>query len=223
LGLYPKGTSEQQDLKEVLKEYDKQMGRLFEGLKKLGIDENTLVIFTSDNGPLPAFNGSRSGSYRGSKLSLYEGGIRMPFIIRWPGKIKQGCMDDVSVLCSADLLPSFCALAGEKIPSGFIFDGKDKSAVLMGKKSSESRTLFWEYGRNNKSFDYPQGKNRSPNLAMRQGKWKLLMNSDGSDLQLYDLSKDSKETTNVASENFKLAGKMKAELLRWRKSLPQLD
>ncbi|HLP73964.1 MAG TPA: sulfatase-like hydrolase/transferase [Bacteroidales bacterium] len=220
LGIYPKGTSEQKDLKEVLGEYDRQIGRLFDGLKELGIDENTMVIFTSDNGPLPAFNGSRSGNYRGSKLSLYEGGIRMPFIVRWPAKIRKAMKDDVSVLSAADLFPSFCALAGTKMLSGFSFDGKDKSSVLGGKPSKEKRTIYWEYGRNNTSFDYPKGKDRSPGLAIREGNWKFLMNADGSDIQLYDLGKDSRETINVAAENKEITERLKAKLLKWRGSLP---
>jgi arylsulfatase A-like enzyme len=222
LGLYPNGTTEQQDLRDVLKEYDKQIGRLIEGLQQLGIDKNTLVIFTSDNGPLPAFNGSRSGAYRGSKLSLFEGGIRMPFIVWWPGKVKKSMKDDTSVLCAADLFPSFCAIAGAKMPSGFAFDGKDKSKVFTGKQSTENRTLFWEYGRNNTSFAYPAGKDKSPNLAIRQGYWKLLMNVDGTGIQLYDLSADRNETTNVAAGNQQLVSQLSTKLLTWRKSLPTL-
>jgi arylsulfatase A-like enzyme len=220
LGLYPKGTSEQQDLHNVIKEYDNQIGRLFDGLKQLGIDENTLVIFTSDNGPLPAFNGSRSGDYRGSKLSLYEGGIRMPFLVRWPSKIKKSIRNDVSVLSAADLFPTFCTIAKAKMPAGFVFDGKDKSSVLSGKASKERRVIFWEYGRNNKSFAYPPGRDRSPNLAIRDGDWKLLMNADGSDIQLYNLMKDNRETTNVTGENKTVTDRLRAKLLQWRNSLP---
>jgi arylsulfatase A-like enzyme len=178
-GLYPKGTEEERDFIAVLDEYDRQMGRLFAGLKQLGIDEKTMVLFTSDNGALPSFKGTRSGIYRGTKLSLYEGGTRMPFIVRWPGHVPEGKTDEQSVICANDLLPSFCALAGAKLPDGFSFDGKDRSKVLLGKPSDESRTLYWEYGRNNEAFRYPPGSDRSPNLAVREGKWKYLINFDG--------------------------------------------
>jgi arylsulfatase A-like enzyme len=221
-GLYPGGTEEESDLRDVIAEYDRQIGRLLEGLKTLGIDSNTIVIFTSDNGPLPAFNGSRSGGYRGSKLSLFEGGIRMPFIVRWPAKILKGKNDDISVLSAADLFPSFCALAGAEMPAGFAFAGKDKSPVLTGKTSKESRTFYWEYGRNNQSFKFPAEHDRSPNLAIREGKWKFLMDLDGSDLQLYNLKTDPGETTNVISEYAKLSEKLKEKLLAWRKSMPEL-
>ena len=221
-GLYPNGTEEEISFKGVLDEYDRQMGRLFAGLKELGIDENTLVIFTSDNGPLPSFKGSRSGNYRGSKLSLYEGGTRMPFIVRWPGHIPGGKTDDQSVLSANDLLPSFCALAGAKLPKGIALDGKNKSKVLLGKTSDENRTLYWEYGRNNVSFVFPKGLDRSPNLAVREGKWKYLINMDGTGAELYDMETDSKETTNLASEYPNEAEKLKTKLLVWRNSLPKL-
>jgi arylsulfatase A-like enzyme len=223
LGLYPKGTQEEMDLRDVLAEYDRQIGRLMDGLKKLGIDDNTLVIFTSDNGALPAFNGSRSGGFRGSKLSLYEGGIRMPFIVRWPATGIKGKKDDKSVLSAIDMFPTFCRLAGIKIPEGLWPDGKDKSSVLLGKPSGEKRTLFWEYGRNNTSFVYPDGKDRSPNLAIREGKWKLLMNSDGSDIQLYDLEKDKSESNNVEKNNTEVTKRMKEKLTEWRRALPALS
>ena len=220
-GTYPSGPQEEASFRAVLDEYDRQMGRLFEGLKKLGIDENTLVIFTSDNGPMPSFKGSRSGNYRGSKASLYEGGTRMPFIVRWPGHVPAEKTDQQSVICANDLLPSLCALAGAKLPKGFAFDGKDKSKVLLGKSSNESRTLFWEYGRNNESFGFAKGQDRSPNLAIREGNWKFLINFDNTSAELYNLETDSKETTNLVSENPKMAEKLKRKLLLWRNSMPK--
>jgi arylsulfatase A-like enzyme len=223
LGTYPNGPEEERKFRAVLDEYDRQIGRLFEGLKKLGIDENTLVIFTSDNGPLPSFKGSRSGNLRGSKLSLYEGGTRMPFILRWPGHIPAGKTDQQSVLSATDLLPTFCAIAGTKLPQEFYFDGREKSRVMLGKSTHESRTLYWEYGRNNESFAFPKGADRSPNLAIREGKWKLLVNYDGSGLELYNLEKDNNETTNVALENKKVAEELKTKLLAWRNSMPKLE
>ncbi len=221
-GLYPNGSEEERKFRAVLDEYDRQMGRLFAGLKQLGIDENTLVIFTSDNGPLPSFKGSRSGHYRGTKLSLYEGGTRMPFIVRWPGHIPAEKTDQQSVISANDLFPSFCALAGATLPNGFAFDGKDKSQVLLGKSSDESRTLYWEYGRNNVSFVYPKGHDRSPNLAIREGNWKFLINFDGTGAELYNLERDCNETTNLVSENPKMAEKLKTKLFKWRNSMPKI-
>ncbi len=221
-GQYPSGPAEERKFRAVLDEYDRQMGRLFEGIKKLGIDQNTFVVFLSDNGPLPSFKGSRSGNYRGSKLSLYEGGTRLPFIVRWPGHTPVGKVDQQSVVSALDFFPSLCALAGAKMPKGFAFDGKDKSRVFLGKSSKEERTLYWEYGRNKVSFNFPGGRDRSPNLAIREENWKLLMNFDGTQIELYNLETDPKETKNLVLENAKLAEKLKIKLLAWRNSMPKL-
>lgn len=221
-GIYPNGPVQERKFRAVLDEYDRQMGRLMDGLKQLGVDDNTIIIFTSDNGPLPSFKGSRSGGYRGSKLSLYEGGTRMPFIVRWPGQIPSGKVDQQSVLSANDLFPTFCALAGAKMPTEFVFSGENKNSVFLGKSSKENRTLYWEYGRNDKSFVFPVGRDRSPNLAIREGNWKLLMNFDGTGIELYNLETDSHETNNMVSENPKLAEKLKTKLLTWRNSMPKL-
>lgn len=92
----------------------------------------------------------------------------------------------------------------------------------MGKPSGELRTLFWEYGRNNTSFVYPAGKDKSPNLAVRDGNWKLLMNSNGDGIELYDMVKDNRETTNIAEKNLKIVENLKIKLTEWRRSLPEL-
>jgi arylsulfatase A-like enzyme len=222
-GTYPDGPAEERKFRAVLDEYDRQMGRLFDGLKQLGIDEKTLVVFTSDNGPLPSFKGSRSGNFRGSKLSLYEGGTRMPFIVRWPGQVPANKVDRQSVLSANDLFPTFCSLAGAKIPSDFIFSGKDRSKVFLGMASDESRTLYWEYGRNNYSFSFPKAPDRSPNLAIREANWKLLINFDGTGTELYNIGTDSLETINLESENQQITEMLKAKLFLWRNSMPKLN
>jgi arylsulfatase A-like enzyme len=219
-GQYPDGPEQDRKFRAVLDEYDRQMGRLLAGLKQLGLDERTLVIFTSDNGPLPSFRGSRAGGLRGSKLSLYEGGIRMPFIVRWPGRTPAGSVDDQTVFAAVDLFPSLGKLAGATLPSGVVFDGEEMSDALLGKSGRRTRPLFWEYGRNDKSFAYPQGDARSPNVALRAGNWKLLVNADGSGAELYDLAADKNEATNLASEKADLVKRLADAALTWRKSLP---
>ncbi|MEI7731308.1 MAG: sulfatase-like hydrolase/transferase [Verrucomicrobiota bacterium] len=218
-GLYPNGPAEERKFRAVLDEYDRQMGRLFEGIKTLGLDAQTLIVFTSDNGPLPSFRGSRSGGLRGSKLSLYEGGTRMPFIVRWPGHVPAGRVDDQSVLCATDLFPSLCAITGVTPPKEFALDGEERSAVLLGKPAARARPIFWEYGRNTNAFAFPKGADRSPNVAVRDGDWKLLVNADGTDAQLYNLKTDVKETTNVLDQNPELALRLKEKALAWRKTL----
>jgi arylsulfatase A-like enzyme len=207
------------NFKAVLLEYDKQVGRLIAGLKELGIETNTILIFSSDNGPLPTFRGRRAGGMRGSKDSLYEGGTRMPLIVRWPGRVPAGRVDETTVMHGVDFFPMFCKLAGVSLPEQEHFDGEDLSKAFLGTVSMRQNPLFWEYGRN-PTFGYPRGRDRSPNVAIREGKWKALVNADGSSIELYDLDVDRNETQNVADENPEIAKRMTEAALKWRKSLP---
>ena len=211
-----------ENLRAVMLENDKQIGRLLAGLAELGIDQNTLVIFTSDNGPLPAFGVERTAGLRGSKLSLYEGGIRLPFIARWPGRVPAGKIDETTVISAVDMFPTLAALAGAELPKGAHFDGQDMSAALDGKPVAHRKApLLWEYGRNNEFFRYPgKATDRSPNVAIRDGQWKLLVNADGSGAELYDLTVDPKETKNRAEDEPLVTTKLKEAALTWRKSLP---
>jgi arylsulfatase A-like enzyme len=222
LGLYPSGPAEERKFRAVLDEYDRQMGRLLAGLKELRLEERTLIIFASDNGPLPSFRGSRSGGLRGSKLSLYEGGIRLPFMVRWSGHIPAGRVDEQTVLAATDLFPSLCAIAGVELPRNVAFDGENLSGALRGNPAVRSRPLFWEYGRNTNAFAFPKGADRSPNVAMREGDWKLLINADGSDPQLYNLKADPHEADNLAAQNPDLTARLKQKALPWRKALPKI-
>jgi arylsulfatase A-like enzyme len=209
--------------KGVLEEYDRQMGRLLDGLKQLGIATNTLVVFTGDNGPSPTYKQKRTAGLRGSKLSLYEGGTRLPLIVWWPGATPAGRVNERTVLNAVDLLPTFCRLAGAPVPPEVAtkLDGEDLSAAFTGGKPNRSRALFWEYGRNNESFKYPTAAaHRSPNVAVRAGDWKLLVNADGTDAQLFDLGADIFETRNVAEANPQITARLKQQALAWRKELP---
>lgn len=220
-------------LRRVMVETDRQIGRLLAGIRELGIDEQTLVIFASDNGALPTFQGQRSAGFRGSKLSLYEGGIRLPFIVRWPGHAPAGRVDEQSVIAAVDLLPTFCALGGAKLPGEVELDGEDQT-VALGRKGRGSlrdpqapvkdqgraRPLFWEYGRNNEAFRYPQGRDRSPNVAMRAGQWKVLVNVDGTGGELYDVVADRAESKNLAGEYPERLKQMTQQALDWRAALP---
>ena len=206
----------------VMAENDRQIGRLLDGLKDLGVESNTLVIFISDNGPLPTFQAVRTAGFRGSKLSLYEGGVRVPCIVRWPGRIPANKVDETTVLSALDLFPSLCSIAGVSLPKSMNPDGEDRAQALFGKQMPQrSRPIFWEYGRNDTFFKYPANKaDRSPNLAVREGNWKLLVNADGSGAELYDLAADSKETTNLVATRPEIAARLTEAVLKWRKSLP---
>ncbi len=215
----PKGDG-QPNLRGVLTGVDRQVGRLLDGLKALGIERDTLVVFASDNGPLPTFKGKRSGGLRGSKLSLYDGGTRLPFIARWPGTVPAGRVDDATVLAAVDVYPTLCALAGAEPPAGS--DGEDRSAALLGTPAKgRGRPLYWEYGRNDKSFKFPgNAADRSPYVAVLDGTWKLLVNADGSGAELYDLAADPAESRNLAAANPDVAARLTRLALDWRKSVP---
>jgi len=206
----------------VQEEYDKQNGRLMDGLKRLALDDgNTLVVFASDNGPLPTMDRSRTAGLRGAKDSLYEGGTSEPFIVRWPGHAPAGRVDETSVINGVDLFPTFCRIAGASLPKKVKFDGEDMSQAFSGKSVTRKKPMFWEYGRN-PTFGYPREYpgQISPNVAVRDGKWKLLVNADGSQVELYDIDADRLETKNVADQNPKITERLKTAALNWRKSLP---
>jgi arylsulfatase A-like enzyme len=210
----PRGDRRQR-LAHVLAESDRQIGRLMDS-----VPVNTLLVFTSDNGALPTFKAARTLGLRGSKLSLYEGGIRLPFVARWSGRVPAGRVDDTTVLAAVDMLPTLCTIAGARPPDGTTNDGEDLSAALLGKSTARSKLLLWEYGRNDKSFKYPAGHDRSPNVAIRDGQWKLLINADGTGAELYDLAADANETQNLATQNPDIAKRLADAALAWCKSSP---
>ncbi len=215
----PDEVSDRKDLpknfRPVMAETDRQIGRLLDELRRRKLDTNTLVIFTSDNGALPTFNGARSAGLRGSKLTLYEGGIRMPFIAHWPGRVPAGRVDESSVLTAWDVLPTLAALGGAVLPAGTAFDGADLAAVLRGETAPARPDLFWEYGRNNEFFKFPAA-GRSPNLALRRGPWKLLVNADGTGAELYDVVADRAESRNLAAAEPDRVRAMTEAVLAWR-------
>ena len=203
----------------VLAELDRQIGRLLDGLEELGIADNTIIIFTSDNGPDPSYKNGRTAGLRGQKGTLYEGGIRLPFMVRWPAKIKAGQVNNETVLCSIDLFPTICALAGVEPQTGeYELDGLDFSKTFLGKQDTKRKSpMFWEFGQHFVGKPLPGNayQTRSPNICMRDGDWKLLVNYDGTMTELYNLADDKYETTNVAEKYPEITGKMKEQAIEW--------
>lgn len=216
----------QQKFYAVLDEFDRQVGRLLQFLDSSGLSSRTLLVMTGDNGPTAwpryykegfAPPGS-TGGFRGRKWSLYEGGIRQPLIARWPGRTPAGAVDSTTVLSAVDLFPSFCALAG--IPRPGDLDGEDMSRALLGRGQSRAKPLFWHYGFPG-ALQPGAPEDRSPDLAVRDGDWKLLMRPDGSGVELYNLKASTAESDNLADKNRREARRLAASLTRWKQSLPK--
>ena len=201
--------------KGVVAETDRQIGRLADGLR----GTNTLLLIVGDNGPSPPFARARSGGLRGQKLSLYEGGVRVPFIAHWPGRARPGT-DATTVISAIDFVPTLAKICGAKLPANYQPDGEDMSRAVTGTPQRRAKPLFYEYGRNDPSFAYPPAGQRSPNVAVREGDWKLLVNADGSGAELYDLSVDWAETNNFAKLKPEIAARLKAMALAWRRAMP---
>lgn len=188
---------------------DRDVGRLLDLLRELGIEKNTLVIFSSDNGPTSAggadpefFDGN--GPLRGIKFDLYEGGIRCPFVAWWPGVIQPGT-ESGHVSAHWDMLPTFAELAGVEVPGSV--DGISMAPLLTGRigEQREHGHLYWE--------SYNSGIQQ----AVRQGKWKLIRHqavSKKPKVELFDLEKDMGETTPVGEQHAERV----AELLKLMES-----
>ena len=174
---------------------DRSVGRILDLVAKLGLEDNTIVIFSSDNGSIDAAGGhdlaffQGNGPLRGQKGQLYEGGIRVPLIARWPGKIKAGTTSDAAV-AFWDVLPTLCDVAQIAKPGAI--DGVSFASTLLGGAAPVREYLYWEF----QSYGGQQ--------AVRMGKWKAIRTDLGKGMtptQLYDLEADLGETKNVAAEN----------------------
>ena len=206
----------------VLEEMDRQFGKLFDHIRSNPeLRDNTLVLICSDNGPEPG--AGSAGPFRGSKTTLYEGGTRSPLIAWGTGLMKkatEGSLNEASVFAAFDLVPSILSIANVATPEGIQFDGQNLAPVLLGQTTdSHSAPLFWRRPPDRKTVNdkLPE---RLPDLAMREGNWKLLCEYDGSQPQLYDLSKDKAETTNLADPMNGMVLKMTKALLEWHRSMP---
>ena len=207
---------------DVVEEFDYETGRLLDALEELGLSKNTLVIYTSDNGPWnqdkytknkkvhpkgSIFWGS-SGPLRNGKGSCYEGGYRLRCIVRWPGKVPAGRESD-AIFATIDFMPTFANLSGFKIPDDRVIDGIDQTDLLLGKSGTGRETFYFD------------------RAGIRKGKWKYLKanahfygyaREDGRPMEeeLYDLENDLGETTNLAKKHPKIV----TELRKYTYELP---
>jgi arylsulfatase A-like enzyme len=187
---------------DVIQELDWSTGQVLDALRNLGIDDNTLVLFTSDNGPWleQGAGGGSAGPFRGGKMTVYEGGIRVPCIAYWPGRIAAGRVLSAPS-SSLDFLPTFVHLAGGKIRRDRVMDGVNAWPVWSGEQAPSERTLYF----------YVVGE--LP-LGVRAGKWKMHM--AGTSRRLYDLSTDPSESTDLAADNSPIVADLSSRVELWQ-------
>lgn len=208
---------------EVLAEYDRQIGRFLTRLDELGLSDNTIVIFTSDNGPGAEFPPApHQQSARHQKQPLRR---RHPHALHHPlaGRhhAGQGGRRDRRLRRGSAALALRHRPA--PLPKDYRSSGEDMSKALLGKASARKGDLMWDFGRN-ASFNFPRDAyHRSPSLAIRRGDWKLLVNPDGTNAELYDLSKDANETQNLAAEHPGLTEELSKSLLAWWERRPRIN
>lgn len=199
---------------------DDSVGRVLKRLDELGLRENTIVVFSTDQGAdmnKASLGGLRfnqmgsNGPLRGGKHTHWEGGVRVPWIVRWPGHVPAGRTDDKSVLSGVDWLPTLCSIAGAKINTSD-FDGEDASAAWLGKGPHvRTKPILWK------------ASSPGSDSLIRDGQWKLrhpTRKNDG-ELELYDILADPSESKNVAAQHPDIVKKLSARLEAWAATLPK--
>ncbi len=186
---------------------DTSVGRILETLDELHLSERTVVIFSSDNGGTRV---SINRPLRGEKGSLYEGGVRVPTCMRWPGTIKPGSKSAIPIT-SVDFLPTFAELAGVGLPPSQPLDGRSFVPLLKGRAALQHRAIFWHYPL------YLAGR-ATPASAIRKGDWKLIEFFEDGRTELYDLSSDISESNNLADAVPGKARELHRELMDWRRA-----
>jgi len=215
-------------------DFDESVGILLAKLKELGIEENTHLVFTSDNGAAP---GVAQEPLRGAKGSLYEGGIRVPFIVRWPGVTKPGSTSDVPVT-NVDLFPTFLAAAGTPVPDGKVLDGENLRPLLDGSGTLQRNAIFWHFPcylngpvNRGRKLDVLTGFRSRPVSVIRKGDWKLHLFHEewqldgGRDkldtnhaVELYNLAGDIGEQNDLANTQTAKRDELLDDLLAWFKA-----
>ena len=223
---------QQQVYAAVVAEYDARIGELFATLKELGIDENTLVVFSSDNGPEITGNtkitkdnstGPGLGTYysvgetgglKGRKRSLFAGGVRIPFLVRWPSVVPAGTIDKTTELATVDLLPTFLELAGASYPENYQADGGSIVSAIKGESFSRQKPIFWDWRFSSDRHDF------WPSAAVQEGNWKLLTNDELGKAELYHIDSDWAEQTDVSADNPERLQELMDKLKAFQRSLP---
>lgn len=215
-------------------DFDDAVGMLLKKIDELGLRENTIVVLTSDNGGTPS---SSQEPLRGNKGAYYEGGIREPFIVRWPGNAKPGTKCDVPVI-NIDLFPTFVEAARTSVPAGKILDGESLTGLVRGEKSLKRQSIFWHFPG---YLNNPVTRGRDPLFrtrpvsVIRNGDWKLFLYHEewqldgGRDklasnraVELYNLRTDTGEHNDLATSNTAKRDELLDDLLAWMKATKAL-
>ncbi|NOU36284.1 MAG: sulfatase-like hydrolase/transferase [Kiritimatiellaceae bacterium] len=221
---------------------DRFLGELFKFLDDNGLRTNTIVIFTSDNGPevmVPNPKDDRFGSrgetggFKGRKRSLFEGGVRVPFFIRWPGKVPADYVNRNTLLTAVDMLPTLCAAAGISLPKGYVSDGENLLPALEGKEILRTKPVFdsvlYTDIVNFKGIEIPWKATLDAkwqphdwaNLSIRDGAMKLVYEYATGRTELYDLIKDPYEIKNIAEQYPEITADLLKRLKAWGDALPR--
>lgn len=192
---------------------DQAVGKVLAALDEQGVAENTLVIFTSDNGGLSTSEGSPTSNLplRGGKGWLYEGGIREPLLVRWPAVLKPGTVVDTPV-SSPDFFATLMDVGGAKVDGGPKRDGTSLLPLLQGQPGMPERALYWHY-------PHYGNQGGAPGAAMREGRWKLIHWFEKDEYELFDLTTDLSETKNLAAQEPARVKQMQAALAQWREEV----
>ena len=201
-GIVPDRSDVSPHVKGMVESLDRSVGQIVQTLRELGLAQNTLVVFASDNGGYSTYGGgfariSSNGALRGQKTELFEGGHRVPAIAWWPGKIAPGVCDETVLTC--DLFPTFSRLAGVPIRP---CDGVNLEGLLSTGQMLQKRTLFWRMG---------------GMKAARESKWKLI--TDGSRTQLYDLEADIAEADDLSKQHPAIVERLSRALREWEREI----
>jgi uncharacterized sulfatase len=212
----------------MIESIDRSLGRIVDKLKAEQLTENTMIVFFSDNGGLvkrfddkPAVADRRLPIYRNDTLriiatsnaplraekgTLYEGGIREPLIVSWPGQIKAGSVSNAPVT-SVDFVPTLASVVGVDLPQYQVFDGQSIMPLLLGESPEKDRALYWHY---------PVYHHDVPASAIRQGDWKLMENLVDGSVSLYNLSSDAGESKDLSQIKTTKRDELWTMLTEWR-------
>ena len=201
----------------MIESMDQSVGAVCAKLDELKLSDNTVVFFFSDNGGYA--NATSMAPLRGSKGMLYEGGIRVPMIARWPGRVKAGTSCDVPVI-GIDFYPTFLEIAGAPKPPGHILDGVSLVPLLTRRQALKRKSIFWHFP----AYLEPYNKNQepwrmTPGGAVRQGDWKLIEFFEDGKVELYNLKDDISETNDLSKAKPEKTKELHRTLVEWRKSV----